>query len=62
MKTGDYVQVSPRRSEPGDGLSYETFLGRLAENCNGEGWDVVDVVHGATNETISVYSFSVRLL
>ena len=60
MEKGTMVAVKPRRSEPGQGLSYESFIGTLEEYCNGEGWDVVDVKHGKTGEIISVYSFSVE--
>ena len=57
---GDMVAVGTSRREPGTGLSYEPFTGTLLEDCNGEGWDVVDVQHGKTGEVVSVYSFSVK--
>lgn len=60
LHKNDGVAVWGRNCDPGKGLSYGTFLGTLLEDCNREGWDVVDVRHGATDEVVSVYSFSVR--
>ena len=60
IKAGSVVKVHARRCEPGKGLAYETFVGTLSKDCPGNTWDVVDVVHGKTENTVSVYSFSVE--
>jgi hypothetical protein len=54
IKAGTIVNIRAHHSEPGKGLSYPASIGQLAEDCNGEGWDVVDLANGE-----SVYSFSV---
>ena len=59
IKAGTIVKVKTRRCEKGKGLSYESFIGTLSEDCPGNTWDVIDVVHGKTEETVSVYSLSV---
>jgi hypothetical protein len=52
------VNVRAHTSEPGAGLTYPAFSGMLIEECNGAGWDVVDV-QLADGSLESVYSFSV---
>ena len=58
LKKGTTVKVSQHRSLAGKGLNYPDFVGVLLEDCNGTGWDVVDVAL-AESEPESVYSFDV---
>jgi len=58
--SGSFVDIRSHHSEPGDGLSYGSFTAVLREDCSGESWDVVDVVHAETGEEKSVYSFSIE--
>lgn len=54
IPAGTLVKIHGHHSAPGKGLSYFGRIGTLAEPCNGEGWDVVDLTDGT-----SVYSFSI---
>ena len=58
IKKGTYVRANKFHSEPGKGLTYGEFTGFLLEDCNGEGWDVVDIQRVVGWD--SVYSFSVE--
>lgn len=49
------MNVREMSNPEGKGLSYPAMLNEvLADDCNGVGWDVVDLENGT-----SVYSFSV---
>ena len=59
IKASTRVLVRKWWSDPGQGLTYFPFHGTLLEDCNGEGWDVVDV-RRSNGKVTSVYSFSVE--
>jgi hypothetical protein len=46
MRSGSMIKVKAHKSEPGKGLSYEAFSGRLLDSAIIGGWDVVDVQVG----------------
>ena len=55
---GTRVDIRFHRTDPGKGLDYDNMRDAiLAEDCNGEGWDVIDVLWH--DQRHSVYSFSV---
>ena len=59
IKKNTKVLVRKWKSDPGKGLSYAPFFGTLLEDCNGSGWDVIDIKR-ITGKTQSVYSFCVE--
>lgn len=59
IKKRTLVIVNPHNSKKGEGLSYPRIVGTLEEDCNGEGWDVVEV-RSQQHGIYSVYSFDVK--
>jgi hypothetical protein len=58
MPKGTRVSIHGRTREPGKGLSYGAISDAvLLDDCNGSGWDVVDVQ--TSDGPVSVYSFDV---